>query len=97
MEVAAEVANGLPKVQPAQSGSLVVLGVVLKSGSAGAVIPVLTHGITKVTAGAAGCTAGKKVMVGAADGTVVDADAYDKAFARALHTLADGDTGLILL
>jgi hypothetical protein len=97
VEVAAEVAGGLPKVQPAQSGSLIVLGVALKSGNAGAVISVLTRGIVKVTAGANGTTVGKKVMVDTTEGTVTDADAYDKAFARALHTLAEGDTGLILL
>ena len=97
VEAVAETVNGLPTVQPAVSGSLVVIGVAMKSGSAGTVISILVRGIVKATAGATGCTAGKLVMVGDTAGTVVDADAYGKAFARALHTLASTDTGLILL
>jgi hypothetical protein len=97
VEAAAEVSNGLPKVQPALTGSLIVLGVALEDGVAGAVIQVATGGIVKITAGAAGTTVGKLVMVGANAGTVVDADAYGKVFGRALHTLSSGDTGLVLL
>ena len=97
VEAAAEVSNGLPKVQPALTGSLIVLGVALESGIAGATIQVAVGGIVKVTAGTGGTTVGKYVMASADAGKITDADAYGKVFGRALHTLNSGDTGLVLL
>jgi len=76
---------------------LIVLGVALESGVAGAIIQVATGGIVKVTAGTGGTTVGKFVMVSADAGKITDADAYGKVFGRALHTLNSGDTGLVLL
>ena len=97
VEFAAEVVDGLPTIQPAAAGSLVVAGVARNSGAAGATVNVLTKGITKVTAGTGGTTVGKKIMVGGEEGVVMDADAYDKAIGRAYHTLAKDDIGLILV
>lgn len=104
--VQTHVDDGLPTIQPATDGSLVVVGVAQKDGAVGESIPVLKIGIIKCAGGDSGCTLGKHIMAAAstataptlaANGNVEDADAYNKVIGRALQTIASGDTGLVFI
>ncbi len=77
-----------------------VIGVFLKSGSAGDVVPVCTHGVFTFTAAAAGITAGKTVISG--DGTneeqkLEDGTTAGKVLGRALETASSGATAKVLI
>jgi len=86
-------------VQPATADCLDSIGVALKNGAAGDVIPVLTRGIAKVTAAAA-ITMGTRVtcaangQITAYPGTPAAGDDR-KVVGIALQTFAAADEGLI--
>lgn len=88
--------NSLPKVAVAADADAAAIGVALKSGSTGDVIPVLVSGIAKVTAGAGGVTLGA-AFEPAANGCVEAGTTSGKILGRGLQTLSSGDTGLVLV
>jgi len=88
--------NGLPKVVVAGDADAAAIGVALKSGVQGDVIPVLVLGIVKVTAGAGGVTLGATIEA-AANGCVEAGTTSGKILGKGLQTLSSGDTGLVLV
>jgi len=90
-------AGEIPSVSTAGAAATNVLGVALKSGSAGDIIPVGWIGVFKVKASGA-ITGGVLIVSGAAGVIVtVGANTFEKVVGRALQTFADGDEGLAFI
>jgi hypothetical protein len=71
------------------------LGVAMKSGVAGEVIPVGKKQLFKVTDSGAGVTGGVLIVLGAAGTiTTIGANTFEKVVGRAWQTFGAGDTGL---
>ncbi len=85
----------IPSVSPAGAAAANVLGVAMKSGAIGEVIPVGAKGMFKVTDSGAGVTGGVAIVSGAA-GTIatVGANTFEKKCGRAWQTFGAGDTGI---
>lgn len=99
----AAVSGDLDSVVQADAASELVVGVALKAGVTGDVIPVLKQGIVKVTAPAA-ITGGTKIVSAATGGVAaLAADTFTglqlvaQVIGRALQTFGAGDTGLVFI
>jgi hypothetical protein len=93
------VAAGVPKVSPADSGSLVAWGVVMDlkggDGTVGTKVIVGKGGLFKVKAGSPGCTAGKVLEVvlesDETKGAVGDSTTASKVVGKAFQTGAQDE------
>lgn len=87
----------LPSVSTAGAAAINAIGMAMKTGGVGRVIPVLMSGVCKATS-TTGVTGGVLLVCGAS-GTVetVGANTFEKIIGRALQTLGAGDTGLVAI
>jgi len=87
----------LPSVSTAGAAAANCLGMALKTGAAGEVIPIMTRGIGKVTA-SGGITGGVHIVSGASGVVVtVGANTFEKVIGRAIQTFLTTDTGLAFI
>ena len=95
VKFSAHTAGELPAVVQATQYATNVLGVALKAGVSGDIIPVLIFGVVKVTA--SGAITGGVLVVAGATGYVetIGTQTHEKVIGKALQTFGDGDTGLV--